>query len=193
MLAAVYNAILTSNIQSTDGLPTCSTGNCSWASYRTLAVCSSCQDITYLVTPHVIANYTDLPSHDYTLPNGFQLVQSLPAYTYFNFITSANPLVLGNNGSRLADMQIISSPDQGQVQAHKCALQLCIKTYAANETDGQFTGLNNGHGTTIPTSFSLPIAPARRSPVRAAAKSNGGFPLPNRHNPLPPTSSPSCG
>lgn len=133
------------------GLPTlqdysvptsCKTGNCTWGPYQTLAVCSTCQDITSQGSVNA--------KGDWSLPNGFRL-----AYlSNFNMTTSVqyedSPLgpditsllesyAFADRGSIMADLFIAHYNNSDEVQAHECLLQYCVQTYNATEKNGILT------------------------------------------------------
>ena len=74
MKAAIRTGMLTAADSSFDVQPTCSTGNCSWPLYQSLAVCSFCADVTgnltYVRLPQPDQNYN---TDQLLLPNNLSL------------------------------------------------------------------------------------------------------------------------
>jgi hypothetical protein len=85
MISALYTGLYSPPATKFTVTPQCSTGNCTWPSYQTLAFCNTCKDITSKlnhtkvhITP---ANKVEDPydTDFYTLPNGFSLTGVQPA------------------------------------------------------------------------------------------------------------------
>jgi hypothetical protein len=148
--AAVYRGAFNPAPISTEVVPSCPTGNCTWPSYRSLAVCSACANITDEVRL----------SEDGTicmLPNGFTLNITLfspsddefSVYQYGMNVTNGytngadslpSPMAFKNNGTVLLDMFAISlNPfTLSSCLANECMLQFCVKTFNATVRNGYF-------------------------------------------------------
>jgi hypothetical protein len=80
MIAAVLNAAVNLGAPSSfyDITPRCPTGNCTWPLYQSLAICSTCNDLTSQLEgipvelPEPGSNYT-YPATNWTLSNGLYL------------------------------------------------------------------------------------------------------------------------
>lgn len=70
MIPALYNGVFNNVDRDIHATAHCDTGNCTWPSYQTLAICSTCANMT--------ANLTSGRQHDreFFLPNGFGLNRS---------------------------------------------------------------------------------------------------------------------
>jgi hypothetical protein len=85
MVSALYTGLYSPPATNFTVTPQCSTGNCTWPSYQSLAFCNTCKNITSIlnhtkvhITP---ANRVEDPydTDVYTLPNGFSLTGVQPA------------------------------------------------------------------------------------------------------------------
>lgn len=157
--AAYYDGVLPRSRTNYTLDTVCASGNCTWPSYSTLAICSQCDDITTSLTnsttesstnltPSLInstantggeatSNTYQLYSMAYTLPGGMQMqaAQSRQQTVLFNMSSNVVPLVFAGQGGRLVDIQIIDVIDQTP-RASECMLYYCVKTFTANETGG---------------------------------------------------------
>ncbi|KAK7923474.1 hypothetical protein PG985_007545 [Apiospora marii] len=137
----------------------CGTGNCTWESYETLAVCNTCKDLSSSLnrTRHD-------EKYSYTLPNGFGTSPRIGLDTVLNMTTSENANTLtrefwksvafSNNGSQLLSVFAVGSspgvpparPDNhipdNRVSAlpvaHECLLQYCLREMRATWTNNTF-------------------------------------------------------
>jgi hypothetical protein len=85
MVSALYTGLYSPPATKFTPLPQCSTGNCTWPSYQSLAFYNTCTDITFKLNhtkAHITpANKVEDPydTDFYTLPNGFSLTGVQPA------------------------------------------------------------------------------------------------------------------
>lgn len=134
---AFYSGIFNTT-SSTAIVPTCTTGNCTWHEYSSLAVCSACADISSSLASEYNPEGYDGPSYIWTLPNGMEA-------------DSADvQMITGSSGSvkyghlqhfALADVSSIywASPmGYGKPSAEECILYFCVKTYQATVSRGTF-------------------------------------------------------
>ena len=82
MKAAIYNGIFASSDQYLHPLPVCSTGNCTFDPFDTLAICSACLDVSHQTTlasnTMSLSNWSDwtneyVNNYTYTLPGDFNI------------------------------------------------------------------------------------------------------------------------
>lgn len=99
MKAAAYAGFVSPLNSTFNVTSACSSGNCTWPSFQTLGVCSSCTDLTNEITPVPIDPkwFRDGGPLNFSLPNGFNMTtqkgvrgnESLPL-TYMNVSTTAS-------------------------------------------------------------------------------------------------------
>lgn len=158
MKAAVYNAILTSNVDSPT--PRCPTGNCTWPITPSVAVCGDCSPVTYQTTCNPNICY-------YTMPSGNVVNLTNPAHeTYYQVVfqvvsnkqdTYTSSSYNGNPTDRLfiAKFEAFGAPyypnslaallggtyswSNSTTIASECALWMCVQTYNASQVDGNQT------------------------------------------------------
>lgn len=156
LLAAIYDGVfsknLTSSTSSIRGF--CPTGNCTFPSYASLAVCSNCQNVTSFL------QYTTKPdrlgdSYIYTLPNGHTLASAESGVAYLNISASTGPsslpynrLPLNSNdlsiyqsAGTIANISLIFGGDPSTPWNHTawdCVLSFCAKSYNASDSLGFF-------------------------------------------------------
>lgn len=108
--------------------PLCSTGNCTWPTFSSLAVCSACKDLT-----DTFRRPTGGRSDIWCLPNN--------AYTSKSFLVSTDTGDGTNAYNGTADQALIdlfytcydSPPKDGSIRpyASKCKLYLCVQKLSA--------------------------------------------------------------
>jgi hypothetical protein len=145
MKAAAYSGLFDSSAAATRASVTaqCSTGNCTFPEYSSLAVCSKCVNVTHLVTPNqCTSSGLGTQCMNYTLSNNLLLQGSSGL---FNSSTSATPnvVVVDNPGSSLANLSIILSqasfsPRPEDVRAYDCAIYFCLQQYQTSFQNGVF-------------------------------------------------------
>ena len=129
--------------------PHCPSGNCTWAPYQSLALCSQCVDVTSLIkrTPLGCERYDDGYSADDYITDGYRHIN------YSSCLSSLpNGLSLKGNGSQISGtlppmmldrvgyaivnfslLDITDSP-----WAAECSLYWCVNTYTATVNNGRF-------------------------------------------------------
>ncbi|KAN0085369.1 hypothetical protein V8E54_001836 [Elaphomyces granulatus] len=171
MKAAIMAGLLTStdNWNKFNVQPLCATGNCSWLSYQSLAVCSSCADVT--------SNLTITPSQDLTtaillLPNGMSLNVTDSGSSYIMVSVNNTFLELDawsiafqNHTESIVNVFLILSnytwgPSNhllntsiGGPYAAECILEWCIQNYTATVHNGNFVESASGSATSAITSW----------------------------------------
>jgi hypothetical protein len=157
--AAIMAGLLTStnNGNQFNVQPLCATGNCSWPLYQSLAVCSSCADVT--------SNLTITPSQDLTpavllLPNNVSYIPST-SDTEVSVIntseTNARSIAfLNHTDSTIIDVFLILdnytwgpsnhllNTSIGGPYVAECILEFCIQNYTATGYNGTFVESASG-------------------------------------------------
>jgi Protein of unknown function (DUF3176) len=98
IMAAMYDGVFAQNLTQSGSPITakCPTGNCTFNSYASLAVCSHCHNDTsllrYYYNPALDANGATLgATYIYSLPGGLSLLSAESAVTYINISASFPP------------------------------------------------------------------------------------------------------
>jgi Protein of unknown function (DUF3176) len=157
---ALYNGILARDLsQSTSAVSaSCSTGNCTFPPYASIATCSACTEVTNLL------NFTELePSKPgegwlggmqvHSLPNGLQTWDVHSSFTGLNIsatgdlntdkLLSYQPRLLnvsaiwGDYHAQASSPQA-SAPQARAHQAFDCVFYLCVKTFSGSVTQNNF-------------------------------------------------------
>ena len=134
--------------------PHCPTGNCTWAPYQTLAVCSQCVDIaehiTYTESNKQVSS-CDVGGYETpclaTLPNGLSIGfannsdMKVGDPTVLNTSGMLPPITLDKVGFALAHFSLMAGPDGngGSPLAIECSLYWCVNTYTAVVNNTIFT------------------------------------------------------
>lgn len=136
--ASFYDGIMASSISD---LPTfCGTGNCTWPTFPSLAVCGNCTNFD--VDPS-----KNCPGRGqgctYTTPSGTSITAPGGDSTGYHF-TVAPTLNVSGSGSQavFSKFDIISvtkSRDSTSAEAYQCALCFCLQSYDLRVVDGQQT------------------------------------------------------
>ncbi|OJD40001.1 zinc-binding oxidoreductase protein [Diplodia corticola] len=127
--------------------PACGTGNCTYPDYRTLGMCSSCEDYSAAINKSCIETSPSSLACNWTLPSGLQL--SLP-YPITMVMGSGDASVYGStwNETALVTTELLTLPDAptysstgGSIAdfvtaAYRCSLSPCVRTYRLNVTQG---------------------------------------------------------
>lgn len=133
---AVYSGLFGSAARTQDKTDaTCSTGNCTWPDYSTLAMCSACQNLTMKMQKDVQPDTWHLPKGfgHITSDQNMMVMQSSQGYTQLAY----RPM----NLSVALDTTMMfyppsDKPETRQPQTYECILYFCVKTYKASMTNG---------------------------------------------------------
>ncbi|KAF6231562.1 hypothetical protein HO173_010314 [Letharia columbiana] len=110
----------------------CSTGNCTWNSFSSLAICSKCLNVTSSVEKRC----NDSGCYEFFLPGGPSL---LGFGGQINSSVSQVSTDLDDIEASVVRFSSLFSKrmnDSDDVQAWECALLYCVNTYFASVTDG---------------------------------------------------------
>jgi hypothetical protein len=152
IMAAIYDGVFAQNLTQSGSSITaqCPTGNCTFNSYASLAVCSHCHNVTSLLKYYYNSNVDPDGSslgtiYIYSLPNGLSLISGESAITYINISSSlppsSNALDAYQSTGTILNMSIITggtSEAVGEQTAWDCVLIFCAKSYEASENLGFF-------------------------------------------------------
>ena len=111
--------------------PHCPSGNCTWAPYQTLALCSQCVDVTSLIK--YSDPYVDQWSYFPSLPNGLSLQISNDVASSMS--GTLPPMMLDKVGYAIVNFSLL---DIGGPWAAECSLYWCVNTYTATLNNGKF-------------------------------------------------------
>ena len=139
--AAAYNGLFGSGHNTLT--PYCPTGNCTWAPYQTLAVCSQCVNVTgliKLIQPNRQVQGCELDDDEspclWSLPNG--LTQN--PNTTLNTSGTLPAMMLDKVGQSLVNFSMLGNyHEQDDSVAVECSLYWCINTYTAIVNNTVFT------------------------------------------------------
>ncbi|KAL8923219.1 MAG: hypothetical protein Q9172_003238 [Xanthocarpia lactea] len=133
MKASIYNGVFDIKDNADAGIShTCSTGDCSWQDFSTLAICSRCVDIT----KYVEKECSNGKCHLLYIPNGPTL--SGLGGQINSSVTNVSSELQGIEPSVLRFTSLLSKKvaDPDDALAVECSLYYCIGKYAASVTDG---------------------------------------------------------
>ncbi|KAK4892231.1 polynucleotide adenylyltransferase [Elasticomyces elasticus] len=125
--------------------PACSSGNCTWPTFDSLAVCSACADLSDLL---LVSPGTDETA--WMVTNTSEGYNSKPAlsrhrWLYAPDIDDAAQIAYRAMGNHtILDFQSVywppeSASDDPPSGVFECVLYFCVKTFSAATTDGHFT------------------------------------------------------
>lgn len=134
MKAAIYNGIF--DIQDKAGLGinhTCSSGNCTWPTFSSLAVCTKCANIT----SYVEKSCNQTGCYEISLPNGPTL--SGIGGQINSSLTKISPSLKEIYASVVQFTSIISKGAENfdETLATECALWYCVQNYSASVDGGK--------------------------------------------------------
>ncbi|KAN0108652.1 Protein of unknown function (DUF3176) domain containing protein [Hyaloscypha variabilis] len=143
VVAAIYNGMTTTPSLS-DVTPLCSTGNCTFDLYNSLAICAyPVANLTSQLTATPISDNADCSVWgtgsgnmcQYALPNGMML-HGLDAYMNISTTTTTVPSLTYSNDTILDFFVVYYSNVSNSVQAVEGALRFCGQTYNTSVTVG---------------------------------------------------------
>ena len=143
--AGIYNGALALNLDHTSSsiIPQCSTGNCNFPKFATLAVCSQCVDAS-----HLIVDNTNI---SITLSNGLTMsvdgnlgpgaiVSNNAVVGFFNVSSTLPSLnLIEKSNTAFVDASFLSSMDDDDSTAHQCVLSFCLEVYQSEVRQGVLT------------------------------------------------------
>ena len=128
----------------------CPSNNCRWPQYRSLGLCSTCEDVSHQVQRNCTGNLCS-----WTLPNGLSVTDYGVRVKTWNTDTSLDAIMTGNLNTTFATLSTLSNaytvlgtiaapgvevPVYAGAQANQCSVQWCVKTYSDTQvSDGLFT------------------------------------------------------
>ncbi|KAF7195354.1 hypothetical protein HII31_03246 [Pseudocercospora fuligena] len=134
---AVYAAMFDSVPTATQSIsPSCSTGNCTWPSFKSLGMCNTCRNVTSHISKSI--EYNGYPAWD--LPNRLGLTGGLSNGNFAWMLTGPYKSIVFNQSwasQSVLDLSYIYLPpvtfdsNHTQANAYECVLYACVKTYEA--------------------------------------------------------------
>ncbi|KAJ5420999.1 hypothetical protein N7465_003518 [Penicillium sp. CMV-2018d] len=161
-IGAIYSGIFQEqSANSKNSLIECATGNCTFAPYQSLGICSRCANITDSLTLRKVDGATPgQEMYNYKLPNSFAFRTSTTEKYVMNS-TYLRPLVSLNTTGLASILNFTAITSSGYsvpptVSATECSLYFCVETYHAAVKGGAFTEkLTSTEGTSNYSSLSL--------------------------------------
>ncbi len=120
--------------------PICPTGNCTYPSLTTLAVCSSCTDLGPFMVQHCSENTTDSSSCGWQVPQGAKLRNSNDAFSMTTYIpTKAGSMAHSNIMNFIFMGTESKNGTAGNLQpwATQCTLEYCAQIINSTVTNGK--------------------------------------------------------
>lgn len=160
LIGAIYSGILSSSQKSTvrasfDMNPSCPTGNCIYPLFQSLAICSTCEDVSRALTKNCESDSQPRRSYcQYSLPNGLGInkTRSDSQTGVVSSSGSLNPICTGTSyGYTLLNFTRIrgwysdswsccsQASISTNVSATQCFLYWCVNTYESRVSNGHFS------------------------------------------------------
>jgi hypothetical protein len=176
MMGAIYSGLFysatISREKSLDVVPSCPTGNCTYPIFQSLAICSSCQNLTHAVkktcSEYDLENLDRFNFCEFSLPNGLSINQTSGLSSIINIknfhrdtITASSwlpPVEPTGNEDTLLNITILKGStksaeqngDKMSYNATQCTLYWCINTYNSSVVNGQLVE-KTLHSWNVPT------------------------------------------
>jgi hypothetical protein len=158
MKTAIQNGALNieSNTTAFDVTPQCSTGNCTYPPFESLAMCYACADLTDKLTLRIssdgLSNFSALPNNLSLQSQWWLSREGMIQMTVNNSATDQlESVAFKGYGYPLADMFVILAPytnGDGEIAigpyASECIIQWCVKQYTAEVKNGTFYETTTG-------------------------------------------------
>lgn len=144
MLAAVYAGVFSTKYGQTMSavIPICTTGNCTFPAFASLAVCSNCANVTRLLNHTALPDTGLGPSDTWTLPNGQSIANIETGIEAISMNASSFEQQLPLNSdelhayaSTLGAITNITILVEGPM-AWDCVLYFCASSYNFSEVQG---------------------------------------------------------
>lgn len=156
MLGAIYSGMFfgvqDSNAAavSLDMNPSCPTGNCTFPPFQSLAICSTCEDVSQTLI-RTCPNGNDSSYCQFSLPNGLKINKTDLADDLLGLVATSgyldqlqNSTQYGNTFFTFTRIRALHPEDEvnyistlNNVSATQCLLYWCVNTYKAQVTSGQ--------------------------------------------------------
>ena len=134
MKAAIYRGIFdVRDSAEYDLLHTCSTDNCTWSAFTSLAVCNKCVDIT----SEIKKNCDETGSCVFSLPNG-PMLSGYSGQINSSVTNISLPLMkIQPSVVKFSSLRSKKSDESSYASAMECALWYCYNTYTATVVGGR--------------------------------------------------------
>lgn len=166
--SAIISGLLSANDSSDQFVipHSCTTGNCTWPDYYSLAVCYTCADLTKTLTVSVEPSSVNgsAPNILHKLSNGVALktyenqlgIQMTVNNTMDEYDGTLSSIAFMGHNSSLVDMFVIALDNRTTMDGYvlgpyatECILEFCVQDYTAVERNGTFTETRKGKVVTI--------------------------------------------
>lgn len=135
MKSAVYRGIFDIEDPQNEIPHTCSTGNCTWPTFASLAVCSKCVDLS----SQVESECNEAECHGAHLPAGLALTGSIGQLKCNSTNISTNLNEINASVVRFSCLVDKQSNRSARVTATECAMWYCVQSYNSSVSDGKPT------------------------------------------------------
>ncbi|PQE12952.1 Carboxylic ester hydrolase protein [Rutstroemia sp. NJR-2017a BBW] len=126
---AAYNGLMGSPTSSSESIKaSCSTGNCTFPAFQSLAMCRSCSDISSTISSNNESGFWNM-----SLASGATIGAGTLMMTTENKLVNATVFTFDGLLTRIAGWNPVSSA------AYRCSLFPCIKSYEASVTNGVYS------------------------------------------------------
>ncbi|KAE8448337.1 hypothetical protein EG329_009581 [Mollisiaceae sp. DMI_Dod_QoI] len=145
MKAAVYNGLFAESNPLAPLTVTCETGNCTWPAVNSLGVCSSCIDVTSMMSRYCAdgqPNDGDFSACGWQLPNGAKLNASTDVFSMTSLLPSPYGILPYTTILQLFFMgtEAQSGPPLNyNPWATQCTLEYCVQTLETAVVDGKLS------------------------------------------------------
>jgi hypothetical protein len=145
MKAAVYNGLFAEANPLSPLTVQCETGNCTWPAVSTLAVCSSCIDVTSLMSRYCAGGFPqdgNTSTCGWQLPNGASLNTSTDVFSMTSFLPSPYGL---QPYTTILELFFLGTEAQSgpplnyNPWATQCTLEYCVQTLETAVVDGKLS------------------------------------------------------
>lgn len=141
MRGAIYGGLFgVTKIPSPITTPRCSTGNCTWSQYTSLAVCHSCRGISADLQLNGSHQDGTKESFAWVAPNDFRLeagyvMKTSTVLPSMKHSTVKNPILILHSAFYATGTYQSDEPPT----AHECIMFFCVKSYHGRSLNGVFT------------------------------------------------------
>ncbi|KAJ8113758.1 hypothetical protein OPT61_g4181 [Boeremia exigua] len=151
LYSGMYHGSTGSKRSELDVVPVCPTNDCAFPNFESLAVCSSCLNITQKMEQSCFTVNNNVTQCTFSLPNGLKANQSTRNPDTLAASAVLAPIEGDNNnyrvgkslhsdsiGNILVTTILNASSNDGIISAdaHQCSLSWCVKTYEAKVVNG---------------------------------------------------------
>jgi len=138
MKSAIYSGLFNPYTSLSDYAPLCSSGNCTWPSYTSLAICAYVADVSQYIQKHTYSLSGFNETTFYTIPNGGLLATGYQNLTLHPTDNAAYSTLAFQNSQFLFNFYtFLYSNQTGTPLLLESSFQLCAHTLNTTVTNGQ--------------------------------------------------------